>query len=262
MDVAHGFTVEGEDDPEDSFAVAAEAGFNFVELNMDHAFHRSRLDPGRVRALSERFDVDLVVHLPYRLDAASPAEHVRRGARRELLAAVDAACETGADRGVFHARSLAHPKKWSHEQVRGLVVDSVAEVADRAADRGFEACAENLKGPFVDISDFPTLVERTDASLCLDTGHAYATGHDAAWQADFLRRHGDRVAHVHLNDTRDDDDDEHLPVGIGHVDFERIAAAMRETDWSGTCTHEVYDVSGHEYAVHSRDAFESMLSDA
>ena len=54
------------------------------------------------------------------------------------------------------------------------------------------------------------------------------------------REHGDRIAHVHVNETRQPDTDEHLPVGHGTVDFAAIARAMRESDWSGTCTHEIY----------------------
>jgi sugar phosphate isomerase/epimerase len=203
-----------------------------------------------------------VVHLPYRLGPCSPWERVRERACRELVAAVDAAVEMGADRGVFHARTDADGSRWAAERLRDSVAAGVAAVHDAAARRGFEACAENLKGPVVGAGDFPELLSRTDASACLNTGHAYATGHDADWQADYLADHGERVGHLHLNDTRRDDD-AHLPVGLGRIDFGAITEAMVDTDWKGTVTHEVFGPgAGHDYAAHGKAAFDDLLDAA
>lgn len=119
---------------------------------------------------------------------------------------------------------------------------------------------ESSRAPFFDIGDFEWLLRETDdeVAVCLDTGHAHATGHDELWQADFIRQWGDQVAHVHLNDTRQPDDDEHLPVGVGMVDFEVLVDAMREAEWSGTCTHEVYAPElGPERL--GKDAFDGLL---
>lgn len=258
MAIRQGFTVEGDADPERSFAFAAAHGFDFVELNMEDGFPRSHVDADRIATLLDRHDLDLVVHLPFSIDVGSPHEHAREGACRELEAAIEAAVEMGAEKGVFHAASFAHADSWAAEDVVPCIVESVERLTAYGRERGFEACAENLKGPFFDAGDFPDLFARTDAVACLDTGHAHVTGHDLAWQADLVGEHGDRVSHVHLNETRRDDEDEHLPVGIGTLDFEALARAMRETGWSGTCTHEVF-AFGHEYAAHGKRAFDRLL---
>ncbi len=52
---------------------------------------------------------------------------------------------------------------------------------------------------------------------------------------------------------------EHLPVGLGKVDFDALTTAMRETDWSGTCTHELYSFD-IEYAGHGKSIFDQLLS--
>ncbi len=240
-------------------AFAADHGFDFLELNMENAYRQARLDPAAVRATADDHDLDLLAHLPYRVDPGSPHDHARDGACRELEAAVDAAAEAGVEKAVFHATSLVPGEEYDGEEIREYVYDSVRRVDDYARRRGVEGVVENLKGPFVDAGDFPELFDETDAAMCLDTGHAYATGHDGAWQADFLREYGDRVSHVHLNDTRREDDDEHLPVGLGHVDFRALATAMVETDWSGTCTHELYGFD-LRYAAGSKRAFDELLA--
>lgn len=258
MTIRQGFTVEGNVDPTESFTFAAEHGFEFVELNMENGFQRARVDTNHLRALASAHGLNLVVHLPYGIDVASPHEYAREGALCEMAAAVETAVEMGAEKGVFHARSFAKDGAWDREWVRKLIFESIQKV-DAVAPTGFEVCAENLKGSFVDVSDFPAILDRTDATVCLDTGHAYATGHDGTWQADLIREHGDRISHIHLNDTRRDDNDEHLPVGIGQIDFRTIARALRETGWSGTCTHELYSF-GHEYADYGKAAFDRLLT--
>ncbi|PSP77165.1 hypothetical protein BRC81_10275 [Halobacteriales archaeon QS_1_68_20] len=137
-----------------------------------------------------------------------------------MEAALDAAAAAGVETAVFHADSRVLAEEWDDELVR----------------------------------------ECTDAAMCLDTGHARATGHDGAWQAEFLRKHGDRVSHVHLNHTRRSDDDEHLPVGLGRVDFGALADAIAETGWTGTCTHELFGFD-LRYAAESKRAFDALLAD-
>jgi sugar phosphate isomerase/epimerase len=250
--------VEGDADPAKSFAFAAQHGFEFVELNMENGFQRARVDADRIRRLAAEYGLALVAHLPYGVDIASPHGHARTGAQREIAAAIETAVAMGAEKGVFHFCSFAMLDAWDYEWVRELIFKSIEEVR-ASAPTGFEVCAENKKGSFVDIGDLPFIFERTDATACLDTGHAHVTGHDSAWQAKLIHEYGDRISHIHLNDTRRDDNDEHLPVGLGKLDFEAITRALRETGWSGTCTHELESV-GHGYAKHGKRVFDRLLA--
>ncbi|WP_313691469.1 sugar phosphate isomerase/epimerase family protein [Halorarum halobium] len=257
--IRQGFMVGNGADPERCFRLADEVGFDFLELNTDHQFDRSRVDAGELRTLADDHGLDLVCHLPYRLDACSPREHVRTGGVRELEAAVDHAAAMGAETGVFHLQTLVNDGKWTAEEVRPAMYETAAHLTAHGRDRGVEVVAENLKSAFFDAGDFPDLFVETDASACLDTGHAFVTGHDGAEQAALIREHGDRISHVHLNDTRIEEDDEHLPVGMGRIDFGAIADAMRDSGWTGTCTHELFTFD-RSYAVAGKERFDSMLS--
>ena len=260
MDVRQGFMVEHGADLDAALNFAADRGFDFAELNMDHRFERTRVDHDRVRSAAADRGLDLVAHLPYRLDEGSTHEHVRDGVVRELRAAVDAADAMGAETGVMHAASMGHPGKYEGSDLRPYIYETVQRVADHAHERGFTLAAENIKGPFFDAGDFPELFAETDATACLDTGHAMVSGHDLAWQADFLREHGDRVAHVHLNTRRGEaGEDEHLPLGLGGKPFGELTAAMRETDWEGTCTHEVFGFD-REYVALGKQRFDDWLA--
>jgi len=261
MPVEQGFTIEHPGDYRPAFAAAAEAGFGFVELNMEARFSRDAVDPAAVREAAGEHGLDLIVHLAYSVDAGSPHEHAREGACRELEAGIDAAAAFGAEKAVVHAHASVRPAHWEHSRVVDAVRASVRRLGEYAAERRVTACAENLKGQFVDVTDVPALLAETDAAMCLDTSHAFVSGLDGGDQAAFLREHGDRIAHVHLNDTRTRETDEHLPVGLGRVGFEPLAAAIVETGWSGTCTHEVFRFDGtFAYVRTGKRRFDAMFA--
>ena len=44
----------------------------------------------------------------------------------------------------------------------------------------------------------------------------------------------------------------------GKSDFTVIARTLRETEWAGTCTHELYSF-GHDYAAHGKATFDRLL---
>jgi len=115
-------------------------------------------------------------------------------------------------------------------------VAAVEELHRYGRERSVAVLPENVPGPFVSVETFPTLFDRTDASMTLDTGHARVSGFEDDDIVDYVANHGDRIAHVHLNDTRGPRD-EHLPVGMGTVDFAAILGALSD-DWAGTLTVE------------------------
>lgn len=260
MSIRQGFTVEHAGEYRPAFAAAAEAGFDYVELNMEARFSRDAVDPATVREAAGEYGLDIVVHLPYSVDIGTPHERAREGACRELEASVDAAATIGAEKAVLHADATVRPDHWAETEVRAGIRESVRRLHEYATGQGVTVCAENLDGRFVDVRDLPEVAGAAGAAMCLDTGHAFATGLDGADQAAFLYEHGDRVAHVHLNDTRARGNDEHLPVGLGRVEFAPLAAAMVETGWTGTCTHEVFGFDGtFAYVRTGKQRFDAML---
>ena len=238
MGIRRGFVTQVGMEYEEAFGRADEFGLDFVELMLDGAHERSRLDPEVVSESADANGVDLAVHLPFALDIASPFEHVREGALRELLAAIETAADCGAEKGVVHASTSAFEPAWKNDTLREHLLDSVHELDEFASERGFEVCVENVPGEFFPADRFPDLFDATGASMTFDTGHARMNGMSAEGMADFLAAHGDRATHLHLNDTRRASD-EHLPFGAGTLDFETILDPLRE-NWTGTLSIEAF----------------------
>lgn len=235
----------------------AAAGFDFVELYMDGATERSRLDADTVVNHLEEAGVDLMVHLPFvDLDVGTPRDRIRTAAVEELKACLEMAARLGAEKAVLHASTHATSPEWSPAEVTPHLFESVRELHGFAGDRGVEICVENLPDRLVSIHEVDDLLDETDASLTFDTGHARVDGLEAGAMARFLADNRRRVSHVHVNDSRTPKD-EHVPTGSGTIDFGTALEPLRN-GWGGTMSLEVFTFD-FEYLALSKRKFEQWL---
>lgn len=239
-DIRTGFVTQVDMELAEAFRVADETGCDHVEIMMEGDTDRAGLAErtGEIRGLADEHDVDILVHLPFNLDIGSPHEHVRDGATREVKAAIETAADIGAEKGVLHAASDAWMPGYGVEPVEARILDAVRTLDAHGADHDVAICVENVPNQFFDVRDFPYLFEQTDAAMTLDTGHARMSGMEQAEMASFIDEFADRIGHVHLNDTRQPED-EHLPFGAGDLDFDRLLAPLMD-GWTGTLSLEVF----------------------
>jgi inosose dehydratase len=159
-----------------------------------------------------------------------------------------------------------------------LVVGGGAKRAAGTTDADYERLAEGLDR-VVDVAErhglrasyhphLTTIVEgpaQVDRILslsrigfCPDTGHLAAGGGDPV---DLIRRHADRVNHVHLKDFTPDPFGFH-PLGRGTIDFPGVLDALRAADYDGWATVELdeYDGAPDEAAVESFGYLQSLMA--
>lgn len=252
MAVSIGFVTQTGMDPREAIQRSADHGFDYIELLMEGNNDRSQLDPHAVQRAAASNEVNIHVHLPFHLDVASPKEHVREGGVREVEAAIETAATAGAGKAVLHAGTRAWLAAWDPEDVKPHLRRSIRHLNGVAEDQSVELCVENLPSGFFTLrEDFPHLLEETDASVCLDTGHALRDGWDESEVGEFVADPTNRVSHFHLSDPREDGA-VHLPLGSGSTDFETLLRPIAESDWSGTASVEVFTYDFEYLAVSKR----------
>jgi sugar phosphate isomerase/epimerase len=262
MNVDIGFVTQLGMDHREAVATAADHGYDYVEVMLDGAGARNSLAPRRdgLRETLAEHGVGCTVHLPFgSIDPGSPFDAVRSGALAELEAHVDLAADIGATKATLHPTTDAWAPAHDDETVGDAIVESVRHLDAYAADRGVEIVAENIPRGRFDTNRIDELLDRTDVSMCLDTGHARVDGRDDGGIAALIDEHVERITHVHCNDVRGPDD-EHLPIGAGFVDFERLFRALPD-GWTGTLSAEVFTHDA-AYLGHSRDRIGELLAAA
>lgn len=112
-------------------------------------------------------------------------------------------------------------------------------IIDKAKQQGVDLCIENLSedaGHMIDaFKDLP------DLNLTLDLGHAQLLS-DENTSLGFIEMFPERIRHIHLHDNRGGDsheDDLHLPVGEGIIDFKTIFQGLEQIGYDKTITLEL-----------------------
>jgi sugar phosphate isomerase/epimerase len=135
----------------------------------------------------------------------------------------------------------------------GRNAEAVAAVAARAAELGQTIMVENMGYAFNTPEELgPLLDAAANVRFHLDVGHANIRpqGQPNRLPA-LLDAFGDRIAHVHVHDNKGRYD-EHLPLGVGSVDWPDAARRLRETGYDGTLTLEVF-ADEPSYTLASRE---------
>lgn len=94
------------------------------------------------------------------------------------------------------------------------------------------------------------LRQETGASMCFDTGHAFAEVGQEEMEK-FLEEYSQVISHLYAQDTREGKD-MHISIGEGEIDFEPVGGKLQ--DFNGSVTQEIY-TDDPDYSRISRDKF-------
>lgn len=226
--------------------------FEFVEAGIGEMERRIEdIETQEWKNALQEHGLDLVVHLPFRQPLATTAEQFNTAEIEYLTEVLDTAEELGAEKAVLHANIRYGEEK---EVVKETLKSQVEIVDSIARERSIELCVENI--PFKDsriaeLMEFGEIVRETGASICLDTGHAFAEDGQEALE-EFAEEFSDLISHLHVQDSRGGDD--HLAVGHGDIEFKSFLEKLG--DFHGTVCFEVFSPDYEYHAISRRKLLE------
>jgi sugar phosphate isomerase/epimerase len=118
-------------------------------------------------------------------------------------------------------------------------VGFLKRVLQRAGDSDITVCLENLSENAEQMA--PIFEALPSLNLTLDLGHGQLLS-DQNTSFGFMDKFPDRIRHIHAHDNLgvdSSDDDLHLPVGKGVVDFEGILRRLNQIGYDETITLEL-----------------------
>jgi len=248
----------------DEIEVVAEMGFDYVELTMDAPMaHHRVLQEQKDAVLSalRRLGLGLVCHLPTFVSAADLTPGLREASVRELVESLETSKALGAEKAVLHPAHAAGLARRALELFREHMRESLSTVLLAAQSLGVRVVLENMPPGACSLSEpehFTDVFHRfPHLEMTLDLGHAHIDSPGEQRNLAFIERFADRIGHVHASDNRGSSDD-HLPVGVGGLDFPRVIRALQEIGYDDTMTLEVFS-QDREYLMRSRDKIAGIL---
>jgi sugar phosphate isomerase/epimerase len=224
----------------------SELGFDYLELTMDppQAHHTMVQEQrGDIAKALERCDLGLICHLPTFLSTADLTESLREASVNEVLKSLEVAATLQPYKVVLHPSYIVGLARFVPEQTKAHAMNSLETIVERAHQLGLCLCLENMFPRaqwLVEPEEFTGVLEKFPTiNLTLDTGHAHIDDRGGKRAVDFIESFPERIAHIHASDNFGEEDS-HLPVGAGTVDFQQIGRALKDIGYSDTVTVEVF----------------------
>jgi sugar phosphate isomerase/epimerase len=184
---------------------------------------------------------------------------LRRVSIQETLDALEAGAELGIEKAVLHPGYITGLGKFLLDKSKGYGMESIEIILRKATSFGITLCIENMFPQAHFLSnphEFQEIFQSfPDLRLTLDIGHANLGGGKNK-SSEFIHQYGYRIGHVHANDNFGKEDN-HLPVGAGIIDFEKILRELRESQYDKTITLEVFS-KDRDYLKISREKIKQM----
>ena len=239
-----------------------EMGFNYVELTMDppEATPQKILAQKRsIREILDRYGMGIVGHLPTFVWPSDLYESLRRVSLQENFDALEAGSELGIKKMVLHPGLITGLGKLLLDRAKGYGMEAIETILKKAMTLDVTLCIENMFPQAHFLSQPPEFQPVFDAfpelRLTLDIGHANLGGGKNR-SSEFIQRYGHRIGHVHANDNFGKEDN-HLPIGAGIVDFEKILGELKEALYDETITLEVFS-RDRDYLKISKEKIKRM----
>jgi len=212
----------------------AQTPFDFVDLTIEGP-NAANPDPQKIRVLLDQYDLSVVGHTDPCLPYAYPVESVRNACFEELERCARIFSTVGATVMNIHPCYYSPPAMKSnlvHQNIEAL-----KPLAEMAASYGLTLVLENFMAPFDSVSTYTQVLQKVPGlEIHLDFGHANL-GQDEG--VDFCAHLGRHIRHVHFSDNRGTGDD-HMPLGVGRIDWRKAVSALKSVGYDGTITLEVF----------------------
>jgi len=239
-----------------------ELGFDYVELTMDlpeAAPQKVLAQKKPILNLLNRYKMGITGHLPTFVWTSDLYDSLRKASLQENVEAIEASAELGIEKLVLHPGYITGMGKFVIDKAKRYGLESIEAILKKANSLGMTLCIENMfpqanfltqPHEFQEVFDiFPEI------RLALDIGHANLGG-DRNRALEFIQRYGYRIGHIHANDNFGKEDN-HLPIGAGLIDFEKIIKSLKQTSYDETMTIEVFS-KDRDYLRISKEKMKKM----
>jgi sugar phosphate isomerase/epimerase len=225
-------------DPLQEIAWAAENGFDFIDLTLEHPkAGPDVVDGGAIRAALDAAGLGVIGHTAWYLPFASPVPRLRAAAIEEAVSTFSHFAAAGARLVNVHPDPGWRTVGIGTEQALAWNVAAFARLAGEAASCGLQLMVENLPNAHESVGAMRAMLDaHPSIGFHLDLGHAQVRGNRTP---DYLAAFADRLMHVHLSDNGGRTDD-HLPLGAGRINWERLIRMVKRAGYDGTITLEVF----------------------
>ena len=206
-------------------------GIEYAELL--HQYPNEKIDSDVLNS----FNLKYTIHAPFMdVNIASLSTKSRNISIEQIKDSIDLANEIDASVVVVHPGLVPFILKEMPEKIYPIANKSIKELGEYSQDLGVNTTIENMPNfesmIYQDMTKLNEILVEFDMGMTLDIGHAH---HSKIPENEM---YFDSIKHIHIHDNMGDDDT-HLPLGEGNIQFKHILDTFHEKNYDGIYMIEV-----------------------
>lgn len=215
----------------DSLEFIEGLGIEYAELIHQYPNENFDLD------VLDSFDLEYTIHAPFMdVNIASLSTKSRNVSIEQVKDSINLANEIDASVVVVHPGLLPFILKEMPEKIYPVSNESIRELGEYSKDLGVNTTIENMPNfesmIYQDMTKLNEVLVEYDMGMTLDIGHAH---HSKIPENEM---YFDSIKHIHIHDNMGDEDS-HLPLGEGNIQFKDIINTFEEKNYDGIYMIEV-----------------------
>jgi sugar phosphate isomerase/epimerase len=218
----------------DEARLCGKSGFDFLDLTIEGPMANT-IDIAKLLQILEHHGLSITGHTDPCMPYAYPIQAVRDACLLEMERCAKTFSALGA--GIMNVHPCYFCPPAMRKDLILFNIEALIPIVEMAASHGLNVIFENYKAPFDKVSTFKTMLAAVPGlKLHLDFGH---TNFGIDSHEVFCEELGEHIQHVHFSDNRSRSDD-HMPLGVGSVDWKRAISVLKATGYDSTITLEVF----------------------
>jgi sugar phosphate isomerase/epimerase len=233
-----------------------ENGFDFIDLSIEPPkAYFDHIDVSSLSSAIERYNLDVIGHTYCLIPIGSPLKSLREASLRELSKCLPIFSDLGASKMNVHLDGGFSLSR--EDDTISYNIEVLEKLSDRAKKCGLQIIVEHFRGPFSKVKGLKKVLDALpEVGFHLDVGHANLFGSGNKTKQ-FLEKFHHRLSHVHFSDNKGGNDDMHLPIGAGNIDWKEVIKTLKKYGYDGTVTLEIFS-EYREYLLTSKKIVEKL----
>jgi sugar phosphate isomerase/epimerase len=229
-------------------------GFDFIDLTIE-PLKAYEVDVSRIKDVIKECGLEVIGHTNPFLPSIFPIPSIREACLDELKRSIDIFAHLEVRLVSIHPFYNA-PMLSDEDKIKANI-EIVKRVNAFCRTRRMELMFENFVRPFDTPEIFSRIIDEVPKlKIHLDIGHCNLNQEGDSVEK-FFKKFGKKIVHLHFSDNKGEGDD-HLPLGCGNIDWERIVNIIKKYRFDRTITIEVFS-QDRDYLLLSRDKLKEWL---
>ena len=248
---------------EDEISWIGDNNFDFVDFTIEpFEAYFEQIEKmggyGAIKRLLYRYGLDVVGHTAFYLPFSSPIKALRDVALSEAAKASTIFGQLKAKYMTVHLNRPTVGVFGKGEETFNWYVESMKRLVEMTKTNDVTVMVENSPDHYWTSEKIKELLYKVpDLKLHIDVAHLFiGTDNGLEFLQSLLDDLSSDLRHLHMHDN-DGKDDQHLPIGAGKIDWEKVIRALKDVGYNDTVTVELHSTD-KDYLISSRDKLKKM----